>query len=347
MESEIIHHNNQNQQSFQWIGLPQEVWILILNFLTNTSEKFRVCLTCKKLFEIWKQPTLWHQVSLENQRKSLNDSKLKDFLENNKKQLQSCQFLEIIKCGKLKHGPSLLVNYLPSTLNHLDLYASMESFKDEQLTTLFEHCTNLELVSLGANRSDGNFLNSLAKSKQLKFLTLFGFSRLSNVNLKKFFANVNDQLEHLNIRGTFLIEDDAFGVASFRLKSLKTIDIGLCSRLTEKSFRRLIENNTSTLESIRTRRAYGLTAKAFDPIAQCSKLKILDTCFIMDLDGAMFAKNVGPNLQLEELTVAECMRMDDKLIQNLNSSMKKLDLTSKFCFHFKMKKSIEKQTEYH
>jgi hypothetical protein len=104
--------------------------------------------------------------------------------------------------------------------------ASMGSLKDENLITVFDNLTNLESVALGPSKVEGKFLKSLSKSKHLRVLSLFGFSKLSDVEFGEYCKVVSESLEELNIRGAFIITDKSFSLLSKRLKKLKLIDIG-------------------------------------------------------------------------------------------------------------------------
>jgi hypothetical protein len=119
--SNVINEINSIENS-NWIHLAQEIWVQILNLLDDTSEKFRLCITCTSLYSrLWFDKAIWNTVSMENCRKTLNDSKLETFLKNHKDHIQFCKKFELKRCPDLKKSQLLLEKYLPSSLKKLNL----------------------------------------------------------------------------------------------------------------------------------------------------------------------------------------------------------------------------------
>eukprot|EP01037_Dinobryon_pediforme_P023976 gene23976-25597_t len=178
-------------------------------------------------------------------------------------------------------------------------------------------------ISFCAEITDFGIANLVETCPNIKYLNLCGLSRLTDRGVKNVCNNLW-YLTHLNLEDVFLASDDAFWYSvsggkvagnDLMLKSLVSLNISDCVNISERGIRGLCERCRS-LETLTMRGCDKLTEKALLHMADASTNTAsteLDLSGLASVVRDPFLKSVARAAKtLQRLKLAKCVFLTDK-----------------------------------
>nr|KAG5694621.1 hypothetical protein BaRGS_014716 [Batillaria attramentaria] len=317
----------------KWLCLPDELWLHVFSYLPQT-DLFRVALTCKQLYRIALDDTLWKYLTVK--KKTLAREWLTQIAHRHPVSLA------LVQC----HGENIDSDALRELFREIAPHLKELNFSrcsrgvltgDNILLHASARCRNLTHVDASWCHVTDNGLSALAECcHRLESLCLNGCQMITDESLEAVLRKHGQSLRVLELFGCFGLTQSGFRSLATYCTFLLTLNIGQCHKVTDSCVATL-SASLGRVENLDLRGCKQIKDNCIRKIVRnCPRLRMLTLANCPSISDSSIVEIATYSGDIRVLDVCGCRNITDTSIRTLANNCGRLtsiDISSTSCTH--------------
>lgn len=317
----------------KWLCLPDELWLHVFSYLPQT-DLFRAALTCKQLYRIALDDTLWKCVTVK--KKTLVGEWLTQIAHRHPVSLA------LVQC----HGENIDSDALRELFREVAPHLKELNFSrcsrgvltgDNILLHASARCRNLTHVDASWCHVTDNGLSALAECcHRLESLCLNGCQMITDESLEAVLKKHGQSLRVLELFGCFGLTQSGFRSLATYCTFLLTLNIGQCHKVTDSCVATL-SASLGRVENLDLRGCKQIKDNCIRKIVRnCPRLRMLTLANCPSISDSAIVEIATYSGDIRVLDVCGCRNVTDTSIRTLANNcgrLTSLDISSTSCTH--------------